>query len=257
MGRDGLEQAILEALAASGKNLEALTIDDLAPMDHFHNGGKDATVGLARLAGLTPGLRVLDVGGGLGGPARTLAVEFGCHVTVIDLTESYVHAADEITARIGLGGRVTHQVGNALELPFDDGTFDVVWTQNSGMNIADKERLYSGFHRVLRHGGLLALQEPMAGPVQPLIFPLMRAVDATTNFVRTPVEMRDLIETRGFRMRAWDDMKPQPARPASAGPPPSIQSIVMGDAHAAITRTWQLNCDEERAIVVQAVFDRS
>ncbi len=170
--RDGLEQAILDALAASGKNLEALTIDDLAPMDHFHNGGKEATLGLARLAGLTPGLRVLDVGGGLGGPARTVAVEFGCHVTVIDLTESYVHTADEITARLRLGDRVTHQVCNALELPFDDGTFDVVWTQNSCMNIADKERLYSGFHRVLRHGGLLALQEPMAGPVQPLIFPV-------------------------------------------------------------------------------------
>ena len=87
-GRDDLGQAILDALAASGKNLDALTIDDLAPMDHFHNGGKDATVGLVRLAGLTQGLRVLDVGGGLGGPARTLAVEFGCHVTVIDLTES-------------------------------------------------------------------------------------------------------------------------------------------------------------------------
>ena len=256
-GRDDLGQAILDALAASGKNLDALTIDDLAPMDHFHNGGKDATVGLARLAGLTPGLRVLDVGGGLGGPARTLAVEFGCHVTVIDLTESYVRAADEITARIGLGELVTHQVGNALELPFDDGTFDVVWTKNSGMNIADKERLYSGFHRVLRHGGLLALQEPMAGPVQPLIFPLMWAVDATTNFVRTPVEMRDLIEATGLRMRAWYDMKPQPARPASAGPTPSIQSIVMGDSYAAITHTWQLNCDEERAVVAQAVFDRS
>ena len=255
-GRDGLEQAILDALAASGKNLEALTIDDLAPMDHFHNGGKEATLGLARLAGLTPGLRVLDVGGGLGGPARTLAVEFGCHVTVIDLTESYVHVAGEITARLGLGDSVTHQVGNALELPFDEGTFDVVWTQNSGMNIADKERLYSGFHRVLRPGGLLALHEPMAGLVQPLIFPLMWAVDTTTNFLRTPVEMRDLIEAAGFRMQAWDDMKPQPARPASTGPTPSIQSIVMGDSLAAITQTSQLNRDEGRIVDVRAVFDR-
>ena len=84
-GRDGLGQAILDNLAASGKNLDALTIDDLAPMDHFHGGGKGAPLRLARLAGLTPGLRVLDVGGGLGGPARTLAVEFGCHVTVVDL----------------------------------------------------------------------------------------------------------------------------------------------------------------------------
>src|SRR5262245_6896855 len=164
-GRDGLEQAILDALAASGKHLDALTIDDLAPLDQFHGGGKEATVRLARLAGLTPGMRVIDVGGGLGGPARTLAVEFGCHVTVVDLTASYVCAAQALSARLKLGDRVTHHMGHALELPFDDGTFDVVWTQNSGMNIAAKEQLYRGFHRVLRPGGLLAFQEPMAGPV--------------------------------------------------------------------------------------------
>ena len=255
-GREGLGQAILDALAASGKNLDALTIDDLAPMDQFHGGGKDATVRLARLAGLTPGLRLLDVGGGLGGPARTLAVEFGCHVTVVDLTESYVHAADELTARLGLGDRVTHHVGNALELPFDDGAFDVVWTQNSGMNIAAKELLYLGFHRVLRPGGLLALQEPMAGPVQPPIFPVMWADDAATSFLRTPVEMRALIEAAGFRTRAWDDVKANAARSNAAGPAQGIQNLVMGDALTAITRNGQLNTDEERIVRVEAVFDR-
>jgi MPBQ/MSBQ methyltransferase len=127
-GRDGLEQAILDVLVASGKNLEALTIDELAPLDQFHGGGKAATVRLAHLAGLQSGMQVLDVGGGLGGPARTLAVEFGCHVTVVDLTKSYVRAAEVLTARLGLGDRVTHHAGDALELPFDDGTFDVVWT---------------------------------------------------------------------------------------------------------------------------------
>lgn len=254
--RDGLGQAIFDALAASGKNLDALTVDDLAPMDHFHNGGKEATVRLAQLAGLTPGLHVLDVGGGLGGPARTLAVEFGCQVTVVDLTESYVQAADELTARLGLGDRVTHHVGNALELPFDDGTFSVVWTENSGMNIAEKERLYAGFHRVLRPGGLLAFQEPMAGPVQPPIFPLMWAVDATTSFLRTPAEMRGLIEDAGFRVRAWNDVDANSARPGTAGPMPSIQKLVMGDALAAITHTRQINKDEGRILTVQAVFDR-
>ena len=241
-GRNGLGQAILDALTASGKNLDALTIDDLAPMDHFHGGGKDSTVGLARLAGLTPGLRILDVGGGLGGPARTLAVEFGCHVTVVDLTESYVQAASELTARLGLADRVTHQVGNALELPFEDGNFGVVWTQNSGMNIADKERLYKGFFRVLQSGGLLALGEPMAGPVQPPIFPLMWAVDAATSFLRTPDEMRDMIEDAGFRARAWDDVTSQGGLPNNTGPTVGIQDIVMGDAMADIAD--QLNHGE-------------
>ena len=101
-GRSDLERAIDTALVAAGKDLAALTIDDLAPVDHFHGGGKPSTVRLARLAGLRPGMRVLDVGGGLGGPARTLATEFGCRVLVVDLTASYVQAGERLTARLGL-----------------------------------------------------------------------------------------------------------------------------------------------------------
>jgi SAM-dependent methyltransferase len=256
-GRDGLEQAILDALVASGKHLDALTIDDLAPLDQFHGGGKEATVRLARLAGLTPGMRVLDVGGGLGGPARTLAIEFGCHVTVVDLTASYVRAAQGLTARLGLGDRVTHHAGHALELPFGGGAFDAVWTQNSGMNIAAKDQLYGGFHRVLRPGGVLALQEPMAGPVQPPIFPVMWAPDAATSFLRTPAEMRALIEAAGFRARAWEDVTAEIAGSGAAVPAHSIQSLVMGNTLAAITRAGRRNRDEGRIVMVQAVFDRS
>lgn len=255
-GRDGLGQTILDNLAAIGKNLDALNIDDLTPLDQYHHGGKGATLRLARLAGLTPGLRVLDVGGGLGGPARMLAVEFGCHVTVVDLTESYVHAANELTARLGLGDHVTHHIGDALELSFDDGAFDVVWTQNSGMNIATKDRLYAGFHRVLRPGGLLAFQEPMAGPAQPPIFPLMWARDASTNFLSTPVEMRALIEAAGFRMHAWDDVTAELAQPNTASPTHSLQYLVMGNELASISHASKLNGDEGRIVMVQAVFDR-
>lgn len=256
--RDGLAEAILETLVIAGKHLDTLTIDDLAPLDQFHAGGKAATMRLARLAGLAAGVRVLDVGGGLGGPSRTLAGEFGCHVTVVDLTESYVRAATMLTARLGLSNRVTHHTGNALELTFDDGAFDVVWTQNSGMNIAAKEQLYAGLHRMLRPGGLLALQEPMAGPLQPPIFPVMWARDATTSFLRTPVEMRTLIETAGFRLRAWDDVTTETARSASsnAAPAYSIQSLVMGNALTAITEAGNRNRDEGRIVMVQAVFDR-
>jgi ubiquinone/menaquinone biosynthesis C-methylase UbiE len=214
-GREHLAEAILAALTARGVSLDALTVDALAPVDQFHGGGKPVTVRLARLAAVRPGTRVLDVGGGFGGPARTLAVEFGCHVTGIDLTDSYVRAATALTARMGLEDRVSHQVGNALALPFPDGAFDMVWTQNSGMNIADKERLYAGFHRVLRPGGLLALQEPMAGPVQPVVYPVMWARDASTSFLRTPDAMRAVIEAAGFRARAWEDMTAE-----TRGPPP-------------------------------------
>jgi MPBQ/MSBQ methyltransferase len=257
-GRDGLGPAILEALAAAGKDLEALTIDDLAPLDQFHGGGKAATVRLARIAGLQPGMQVLDVCGGLGGPARTLAAEFDCRVLVVDLTASYVRTAEFLTARLGLGDRVTHRVGNALALPFEHGTFDVVWTQNSGMNIAEKEQLYAGFQRVLRVGGVLALQEPMAGPVQPPIFPVMWAREAATSFLRAPAEMRALIEAAGFHMRKWEDVTYEIAGSGSeAGSSThTIQSLVMGEALTAISRAGRRNRDEGRIVMVQAVFER-
>ena len=95
---------------------------------------------LARLTGLHEGMHVLDVGSGLGGPARTLAAEFGCRVTGRDLTEEFCRAAVMLTVRVGLQDRITFQHGSALDLPFEEATFDVVWTQGVFMNIADKPR---------------------------------------------------------------------------------------------------------------------
>jgi MPBQ/MSBQ methyltransferase len=134
-----------------------------------------------------------------------------------------------------------------------------VWTQNSGMNIADKARLYAGFHRVLRPGGLLAVQEPMAGPVQPPIFPLMWARDAASSFLRPPEEMRALIEAAGFTARVWEDVTAEAAGPSTGGATPShsIQRIVMGEGLDEITRAGRRNREEQRIVTVQAVFVRS
>jgi ubiquinone/menaquinone biosynthesis C-methylase UbiE len=257
-GREGLDRAILDGLAAAGRDLEALTVDDLAPADQFHGGGKGATVRLARLAALGPDRRVVDVGGGLGGPARTLAAEFGCRVTAVDLTEPYVRAARALTARLGLAARVAHVVGDALALPLASGAADVVWTQNSGMNIADKPGLYREFHRVLAPGGLLALQEPMAGPVEPVIYPVMWAPDARSSFLRPPGEMRALVEAAGFQALAWDDVTAETAPPATRAPESalSIQRLVMGDALDAITEVGRRNREEGRVVSIQAVFRR-
>jgi ubiquinone/menaquinone biosynthesis C-methylase UbiE len=201
---------------------------------------------------------VLDVGGGLGGPARTLAVEFGCSVTVVDLAESFIRASTMITGLLALESKVTHLVADALDLPFVGGSFDVVWTQNSGMNIADKETLHAGFHRLLRPGGRLVTQEPMAGPVQPLVFPVMWAEDATTSYLRTPEDMQSTIEGAGFRLRSWEVTKPVKASEAAGRREPQqrIQSMLMGDEIAAISAAGRRNNAEGRVVTVQAVFDR-
>jgi ubiquinone/menaquinone biosynthesis C-methylase UbiE len=106
-GQAELGAKILTALRAAGKDLEALTRDDLASFDEQHDGGREGTLELARLAGLRTGMHVLDIGSGLGGPARTLAAEFGCQVTGLDLTEASCQVAEMLTTRVGLSERVT------------------------------------------------------------------------------------------------------------------------------------------------------
>ncbi len=167
-----------------------------------------------------------------------------------------MQAAEILTERIGLGDQVKRHVGNPLELPFDDGAFDVVWTQQSGMNIRDKERLYEGFHRVLAPGGTLAFQEFMAGPVQPFIFPVMWAPDAGASFLRTPDEMRNLIEGIGFRARVWNEIPADTSTPGAPDPEHSIAAILMGDDLPAIRLAGRRNDEEGRAVRVRAVFER-
>jgi SAM-dependent methyltransferase len=197
---------------------------------------------------------VLDVGSGLGGPARVLAAEFGCSVTTVDLTPSYVEAARMLTARLGLEDRIRHEVGDALALPFGDDSFDVVWTQNSGMNIADKATLYRGFRRVLRTGGTLAQQEPMAGPAGPVHLPLMWADDPADSYLLAPEEVRQLIETAGFAMEAWEDVTDNALQPGPELPPHSVQRLVMGDRLDDIMQTYRRNLLEGRMRLFQGVF---
>ena len=255
--REDLSTAILAALRDSGKDLNALTLDDLAPLDQFHGGGKGFTLRLANLAGLKPDMHILDVGGGLGGPARTLALEFGCRVTVVDLTESYVLAGRMLTSLMKLDDRVTFQVGDALRLSFEDNSFDAVWTQNSGMNIADKESLYAGFHRLIRPKGLLVFQELMSGPNQPPVFPVMWSRDGSNNFLRKPEQMRGMIEASGFRLLQWDDVTNEKDPPGTIRPTQSIQKLVMGEELLAeIRKADKHNDEEQRLVMVQAVFER-
>lgn len=259
--RDGLVATVLLALNVAGLDIDHLDVDDLAAIDQFHGGGLPVTIRLAELAGLAQreggsrSRRVLDVGGGLGGPARTLAAHYGCVVTALDLTRSYVEVAAELTRRVGLADRVTHLVGDALDLPFDDGSFDIVWTQNSGMNIADKRRLYAGFHRVLRPGGTLAFQEPMAGELQPLHYPVMWADTASTSHLVPPDEIRAILEALGFAVREWNPVTDAPTSAPGNPPPHAVQQIIMGPERAAVmAASSRANLLEGRMVSLHATL---
>jgi SAM-dependent methyltransferase len=145
-----LGAAILAAVRERGGDAEHPTFKDLAPFDHYHGGSLPTTLALLRLADPPRGLRVLDVGGGIGGPARTLARELDCHVTVLDATPAFCDVGEMLTERTGLADRVTFLHGSALAMPFADGDFDLAWMQNVGMHIHDKGRLFAEVARVLR-----------------------------------------------------------------------------------------------------------
>jgi len=203
--RVDLGEFILEALEKAGKDVNRLTPEDLAPIDEFHIRGRDATLELARAAGIDATKRVLDVGSGIGGTSRCLATEFGCRVTGIDLTDEYCRAATLLSARIGLAHLVDYRQGDATKLPFHDQAFDVVWTEHAAMNIPDKIRLYREMHRVLKPGGTLAIYDVLAGMSVPVLFPVPWARTPDTSFLVQPNELNKLLEEAGFTVTDWSD----------------------------------------------------
>jgi ubiquinone/menaquinone biosynthesis C-methylase UbiE len=264
-GRADLGDAIVAGLRASGKDPDRLAVEDLAPIDQFHIMGREATLDLARRAGLAAGALVLDVGGGLGGAARLLAHDFGARVTVLDYTATYCQVGADLTRRTGLQDLVRFEHGSALDIPSGEGRFDLVWTQHSSMNIEDKGRLYAEIRRVLRPGGRLALHEVMAGPNQPVHFPVPWARDPRLSFLRAPAEVRELLRVEGFTELEWHDLSGPSlgwfrdrlaAAPVTSTPPPLGLHLLLGADFQAMFLNQVRNLQEDRIAVVMAVLQR-
>jgi ubiquinone/menaquinone biosynthesis C-methylase UbiE len=262
--RRALGDIILAALTAAGKDIEHLTPDDLAPVDEFHSGGRNATMRLAQLAQINGSERVLDVGCGIGGPSRYLASRFGCRVTGLDLTADFVALAGMLAQRTRLADKVTYRQGDALDMPFADASFDLVWSQNAAMNIADRDRLYAEMRRVLTPSGRLALQEIAAGPGGEPFYPTPWASDKSISFLVTPEATRAALERIGFRVVAWQDtteeaLEQQRARAKAletGSLPPLGLHIIIGEAFPTVTKNMLRNLQEERLKLFNAVLER-
>lgn len=177
-------------------------------IDELHIGGRVATEYLMKEMSLRLGMRVLDIGSGLGGPARFAASTYNCNVTGIDLSPDYCAAAKALTEKQGrlLSQNLSFQVGNALALPMQDSSFDAAYTIHVGMNIEDKGRLYSEVARVLKPGAVFGIYDVFAGamPKEPP-YPLPWSDTPGTSFLLTINDAQMLLEAAGFDVYLRED----------------------------------------------------
>ncbi|WP_137931986.1 class I SAM-dependent methyltransferase [Mesorhizobium comanense] len=237
----GLEQHILAVLADTGVDVANLRASDLETVDEFHIGGIAATREVIGQMGLKPGTRLLDIGSGVGGPARFAANSAGVDVTGIDLTQSYVDIASSLSKRVGLADKTLFVQGSALEMPFGNASFDAAMILHVGMNLPDKRKLMSEAARVLKPGGVFAVYDLMRLKDGALTFPLPWASDGTMSFVATPDDYRSSATAAGFSVVAerprgafavefFATMRARMAAAQAEGkkPPPGV-NLIMGE----------------------------
>ena len=235
--RGRLEETILRALAESGKDPQSLAPADLAPVDEFHVGGLASTEELAARMELRPDLHLLDVGCGLGGPARYFASEHSCRVAGVDLSAEFVQVARSLTRLVKLDHLVEFRQSSALHLPFDSQVFDRAYMIHVGMNISDKAAAYREARRVLRTGGLFVVFDILRIADGPIRYPVPWAMSQDTSFVADVIGYRNAMQIAGFRIThersrrafAIDFTERTMARMAQTAPPALGLHLLLGD----------------------------
>jgi len=261
---DDLERTILQALKKAGKDIDQLILDDLAQIDEFHIRGSEATKEMAEEIGLGAGMQVLDVGSGLGGPSRRLASNYGCRVIGLDLTDAYCRVAEAFSRRLGLDHLVSYRTGNALDMPFEDMRFDVLWTQHAAMNIGEKTQFYSEMYRVLKPGGHLAIYDVIAGPGGEVYYPVPWARDPSINFLATDDELRHFLEAAGFNIMSWRDttdtglawFAAKSAQIKKQGKPIVGYHLLLGEDFPQMARNQLRSFKESRMALLQVIAAR-
>jgi ubiquinone/menaquinone biosynthesis C-methylase UbiE len=235
----GLIEVIRASIAALGKAPESVTVDDLAPVDEFHIGGRRASKDFLAQLGLSAGMHVLDVGCGLGGAARFVVARYGCRVTGIDLTSEYVETGNTLCEWVGLKDRISLHHGSALAMPFASGSFDGAYMLHVGMNIEDKQRLVEEVARVLRPRSRFGIYDVMRVGPGDLAYPVPWAATPALSVVAEPEAYRRALQAAGFAVTAernrrdfalelFDELRAKTA--AAGGPPPLGLHLLMGES---------------------------
>lgn len=236
-GKEGLEEKILGAMKRAGVDPAHLTPEILAPMDEFHIGGIDSTKELAAQMELRPGMKLLDVGCGIGGPARYFAKDKGCDVTGIDLTEEFVKVARSLTKLLKLESKARFEQGSALKMPFEAGSFDGAYLIHVGMNLADKAGVYREVRRVLKPGSLFTIFDILRTGEGALQFPVPWATSEGESFVESAEAYQGALQSAGFRIEKQRDRREfaiahteaRIAKMAKDGPPALALQVLMGE----------------------------
>lgn len=204
-GIAGLYESIVAALGEAGLDPDTVTTEDLGPVDEFHIGGRAATARLIEQAGFEDGSNILDIGSGVGGTARHLAVTGAHQVTGIDLTPEYVEVATALTAMVGLGDRASFRVADVVDLPFLPASFDAAVQLHVGMNIRDKAAAFIEVARVLRDGGVFAVYDIMRAGTAPINYPMPWAGSESTSHLGTSDQYAAALSAAGFAIETVND----------------------------------------------------